>query len=120
MFNNLRLIYMTTKDRNEAQTIGRVLVEERLAACVNILDGMESIYEWNGKIRTESEAILIAKAPYAKVSAITKRVKELHSYDCPAILSITITEQEGNEEYLQWLLRQTGQKRERREPDGNE
>ncbi|MGM0505746.1 MAG: divalent-cation tolerance protein CutA [Bacteroidota bacterium] len=107
MFKNLRLIYITTQDRKEAQHIGQTLVRERLAACVNIIDGMESIYEWNGEIQTESEAILIAKTPYYNVDELTRRVKQLHSYDCPAILSITLTEQEGNEEYLLWLMNQT-------------
>lgn len=107
MFNNLRLIYITTRDRDEARHIGRTLVNERLAACVNIIDGMESIYEWNGEIQTEQEAILIAKTPYYNVDTLTHRVRQLHSYDCPAILSITLTEQEGNEEYLLWLLRQS-------------
>lgn len=107
MFKNLRLIYITTRDRKEARQIGRALVEERLAACVNIIDGMDSIFEWDGEIRMEAEAILIAKTPYYNVDELTRRVRQMHSYDCPAILSITITEQEGNEEYLLWLLRQS-------------
>ncbi|MEX0593156.1 MAG: divalent-cation tolerance protein CutA [Balneolaceae bacterium] len=108
MFKNLRLIYITTQNRDEAREIGRTLVEERLAACVNIIDGMESIYEWNGEIKIGKEAILIAKTPYYNVDRLTRRVRQLHSYQCPAILSITLTEQEGNEAYLDWLLQQSG------------
>ena len=104
MFLNLRLVYITTKDRKEAKTIGRRLVEEKLAACVNIVDGMETIYRWEGEIVEDEEAILIAKTPYHNMHELTERVKELHSYDCPCIISLQLTEQEGNAEYQQWLL----------------
>lgn len=104
MFLNLRLIYITTKDKDEARNIGRKLVEEKLAACVNIVDGMESIYRWEGEIVEEQEAILIAKTPYHNVHDLTDRVKELHSYDCPCIISLQFAEQEGNEEYQKWIL----------------
>jgi len=106
MFKNLRIVYITTSDRDEARTIGRAIVEKRLAACVNIVDGMESIYHWKGQIETANECILIAKTPYHNVSNLTALVKELHSYENPAIVSITLTEQEGNEDYLMWLLRE--------------
>lgn len=104
MFFNLRLVYITTKDKQEAKAIGRKIVKERLAACVNIIDGMESIYEWKGELVEDQEAILIAKTPYHNVKKLTERVKELHSYDMPSILSIQLAEQEGNEEYQHWLL----------------
>lgn len=104
MFYNLRLVYITTKDKKEAKTIGTKLVKEKLAACVNIIDGMESIYRWEGEIVEDKEAILIAKTPYHNVKELTERVKELHSYDCPCVISLQLTEQEGNEEYQQWLL----------------
>src|SRR5699024_10891024 len=105
MFLNLRLVYITTGSKEEAQTIGRKLVEEKLAACVNIIDGMESIYEWKGELVEDQEAILIAKTPYHNVKKLTERVKELHSYEMPSILSIQLAEQEGNEEYQHWLLK---------------
>lgn len=107
MFYNLRLVYITTRDREEARSIGRELVESRLAACVNIVDGMESIYRWKGEIKEERECILIAKTPYHNVNKLTRRVRELHSYDCPCIISLQLAEQEGNEEYQQWLLDET-------------
>ncbi|HLR26650.1 MAG TPA: divalent-cation tolerance protein CutA, partial [Fodinibius sp.] len=75
MFLNLRLVYITTGSKEEAQSIGRKLVEEKLAACVNIVDGMESIYRWEGKIVEDQETILIAKTPYHNVKDLTKRVK---------------------------------------------
>lgn len=110
MFNNLRLVYITTKDKEEARSIGRTLVEEKLTACVNIIDSMEAIYRWEGEIRQENECILIAKTPYHNVKELTERVKELHSYDCPCIISLQLTEQEGNEAYQQWLIRETQKK----------
>jgi len=107
MFYNLRLVYITTGNKEEARKIGKTLVEERLAACVNIIDGMESIYRWEGEVREDNECILIAKTPYHNVKPVTERVKELHSYDCPCVVSLTLTEQEGNEEYLQWLIKES-------------
>ncbi|MEX2435423.1 MAG: divalent-cation tolerance protein CutA [Balneolaceae bacterium] len=104
MFYNLRLIYITAKNREEAKSIGSVLVEEKLAACVNIIDGMETIYRWKGSIETGKECILIAKTGYGKVELLTKRVKELHSYEVPCVISLKVAEQEGNIEYLEWLI----------------
>ncbi len=103
MYRNLRLLYITTANKKEAQHIGRTLVEEKLAACANILDGMESIYSWKGEIQEDQECVLIIKTHYSRVRTITRRVKEMHSYDVPCVISLTITEDEGNEEYLDWL-----------------
>ncbi len=105
MFFNLRLVYITAPNKEEAKFIGRTLVEEQLAACVNIVDGMESIYRWEGEIVEDQETILIAKTPYHNVKDLTKRVEELHNYDCPCVISLQLTEQEGNEEYQHWLLK---------------
>ena len=105
MFFNLRLVYITTSSKEEAKSIGRTLVKEQLAACVNIVDGMESIYRWEGEIVEDQETILIAKTPYHNVKGLTERVKELHSYDCPCVISLQLTEQEGNEEYQHWLIK---------------
>jgi periplasmic divalent cation tolerance protein len=107
MFKNLRLVYITTKNKAEARKIGKEIIENRLAACVNIIDGMESMYHWKGNIETDKETILIAKTPYHNVNGLTKLVKKLHSYECPCIIALTITEQEGNEEYLQWLVKES-------------
>ena len=103
MFKNLRLVYITTGSREEARTIGEELVKERLAACVNIIDGMESIYHWEGNIESDKECILIAKTTFSNIDRLTKRVKDLHSYDVPCVISFNLAEQEGNNEYLNWL-----------------
>lgn len=103
MFKNLRLIYITTKDRNEAEHIAKTLVEEKLAACANIIDNMGSVYRWKDKVVTESECILIAKTSYSNVQLLTQRVKEIHSYEVPCVVSLKISEQEGNPDYINWL-----------------
>ncbi|MEX0660424.1 MAG: divalent-cation tolerance protein CutA [Balneolaceae bacterium] len=103
MTNKLRLIYITTKDRDEAATIGGELVKRKLAACANIINGMESVYWWEGKIETDKECILIAKTTQNNVQKITGLVKELHSYDVPCVISINLEENEGHPEYLKWL-----------------
>ncbi len=97
----VNLIYITTENKMEAERIGRILVEERLAACVNIIDGMNSIYRWEGKIMQDTETVLIAKTVQDKVSALTERVKALHSYDCPCVVALPI--QDGNESFLNWV-----------------
>jgi periplasmic divalent cation tolerance protein len=104
MFRNLRLVYITTSGKEEARKIGEALVKEELAACVNIIDGMESVYRWKGDIVSDSETILIAKTTYSNVARITRKVKELHSYEVPCVVSFNMAEQEGNEEYLNWLM----------------
>ena len=103
MFRNLRVVYITTKDREEARSIGKKLVEEKLAACVNIIDNMESIYRWKGDVLSENETILIAKTTYSNINPLTQKVKELHSYDVPCVITFNISEQEGNSDYLDWL-----------------
>jgi len=94
-------VYITAADRNEALSIGRALVAERLAACVNILDGMTSLYWWNDKMEQGQEAVLIAKTNDELVGRLTQRVRELHSYDCPCVVSWPIAQ--GNADYLRWI-----------------
>lgn len=97
----INLIYITTENKAEAERIGMTLVEERLAACINVIDGMKSIYRWEGKVIQDSETILIAKTVGEKVKALTKRVKALHSYDCPCVVALPITD--GNDAFLNWV-----------------
>jgi periplasmic divalent cation tolerance protein len=95
------LVYLTTSTTDEARAIGTSLVQERLAACANIIGGMESIYWWEGKLETTREGILILKTTHQQLPALTVRTKELHSYDTPCILALPILA--GNAEYLQWI-----------------
>ncbi len=94
-------VYITATDRDEATRIGRTLVEERLAACVNVIDGMTSIYRWEGAVQQETEAVLIAKTTEINVNKLIERVKAIHSYDCPCVVSWPIAA--GNAPYLKWI-----------------
>jgi len=96
-----RLVYMTAGSADEARAIGEALVAEQLAACVNLIEGMTSIYRWQGEVQRESETVLIAKTQQDRVAALTERVKALHSYDCPCVVSIPI--EDGNPDFLAWI-----------------
>jgi periplasmic divalent cation tolerance protein len=97
----LVFVYITAGSRDEAMRIGRTLVEERLAACVNILGGMTSIYRWQGAVETAEETVLVAKTRAGLFDRLTARVKELHSYDVPCVVELPIGR--GNPDYLDWL-----------------
>ena len=98
-------VYVTTESKKEARTIARTLLEERLIACANIIESMQSLYWWEGKIEDSDEAVLIVKTRATHLSALTARVKDLHSYDCPCIVALPITD--GSTDYLSWLARET-------------
>ena len=97
----VNFVYMTAGSKAEAQKIGNTLVEDRLAACVNILDNMQSIYRWEEGIQQDAEVVLIAKTTDNLVSALVDRVKSLHSYDCPCIVSLPILD--GYPPFLDWV-----------------
>jgi len=99
------LIYITAKNKAEARKIGKALVKDRLAACVNIIDGMNSLYWWDGKIQDDKEAILIAKTRQSLTQKVIKKVKSIHSYDCPCIISLPISD--GNKQFLNWIQEET-------------
>jgi periplasmic divalent cation tolerance protein len=94
-------VYITTSGSEEARQIGQALVDEKLAACANIVDGMESIYRWDGNIVQDHEAVLIAKTTGSGLEALEARVKTLHSYDVPCIIALPIAF--GSKEYLDWI-----------------
>lgn len=97
-------VYITTSGKEESKYIGKTLVEENLSACVNIVPSIESIYLWKGEIEEDNESLLIAKTKRDNIDKIIKRVKEIHSYDTPAILAIPIIE--GSKDYLDYLERE--------------
>ena len=98
------LVYITTGDKEEARKIGMALVESRLAACVNIIDRMNSLYRWEGRIQEDQEVILIAKTTEKNVPALKNKVQALHSYECPCIVCLPVTD--GHEPFLQWVRKQ--------------
>jgi periplasmic divalent cation tolerance protein len=87
---DLSLVYITCNNHDEAKRIGHTLIEEKLVACVNIIDPVTSIYRWQDEIRESTEVILIAKTRSSLTSTIIKRVQELHSYDCPCITAVPL------------------------------
>jgi periplasmic divalent cation tolerance protein len=95
------LCYITAGSKDEALRIGRAVVEERLAACANVLDGMTSVYWWKGALEQADEAVLIVKTRAELVDRLTARVRELHGYDCPCVISLPIAG--GNPDYLAWI-----------------
>ncbi len=98
-------VYVTTKDSAEALRIGRVIVEEKLAACANVIDGMKSIYRWENKIVEDAETVLVMKTAEDRVASLTLRVKEIHSYSIPCIVALPI--ESGNANYLEWIEKET-------------
>ena len=99
------MVYITVESTEEAEIIGRNLVARRLAACVNIIDNMRSIYHWEGKVDSGNEVILIAKTKNALVNELTEHVKTLHSYDCPCIVTLPI--EDGNIDFINWVRNET-------------
>ena len=98
-------VCITTNDHVESVEIGRALVEAYLAACVNIIDPVTSIYWWAGIVQEDSETVLVVKTRDELVVKITERVKALHSYSCPSVVALPI--ESGNPDYLEWIARET-------------
>jgi periplasmic divalent cation tolerance protein len=98
-------VLVTCGSEDQALTIGRVLVEERLAACVNLFQSVRSLYRWEGKLCDETEWLLVVKTRASLFSALEDRVTSLHSYVVPEIIAIPITK--GHGPYLQWILDNT-------------
>ncbi|HEY4134736.1 MAG TPA: divalent-cation tolerance protein CutA [Alphaproteobacteria bacterium] len=101
----IMMAYVTASSRAEALTLGRALVEERLAACANVFEGATSIYRWGDKLQEEAEAILILKTRAELIEALTARLRDLHSYDLPCVVAWRIDG--GNPPYLDWVRAET-------------
>ncbi len=94
-------VYITAGSHDEAGTIASALVEENLAACVNIFPDVHSIYRWQGKVEHVDECVIIAKTSSDRFDAVKKRVKELHAYKCPCVVAWPI--ENGDEGFLSWM-----------------
>lgn len=104
------LVYITVGDPAEADTIANAIVQQRLAACANILPGMRSIYHWQGKVETGAETVVLFKTRTALFDQLAARVKELHSYDTPCIVAMPLTQ--ATPDYFGWIMDET-------QPDNN-
>lgn len=99
------LVYVTTANQDQALAIARTVVEERLAACGNVLGTIQSVYWWEGKLEQDTEAALVLKTRAELVEALVERVRALHSYSCPCVVALPITA--GNGAFLDWIGAET-------------
>lgn len=99
------VVYITAPSEDAAAVIARALVEQKLAACVNIVRNIRSIYSWQGKIEDDAEVLMIVKTQKKHFTALSEKVKELHSYDIPEIIALPILK--GSDDYLEWIKAST-------------
>ncbi len=99
------VVIVTASNEDEAAKIGRTLVDERLAACANIVPKIRSIYRWEGKVQDDPEALMLIKTTTERFEELEARVKELHSYSVPEIIAIPIGA--GSSHYLSWIEEST-------------
>ncbi len=102
---DIRVVYITCANIEEAKKIGREIVEKRFAACANIIDKIDSFYWWEGKLQEDKEALIIAKTRSSLVNELIKKVKDIHSYECPCIVTLPVLE--GNTDFLEWIIEET-------------
>ncbi len=95
------VVLITTSNMDEAAKIGRALVDEGLAACANIVEGVRSIYRWKGEVCDDRECLMVVKTTVANFDAMEKRVRELHSYEVPEVIALPIVK--GSKPYLDWV-----------------
>jgi periplasmic divalent cation tolerance protein len=96
-----KIILSTTGSREEAQEIARALVERKLAACVNIVGPVESVYRWQGAVETSEEFLLIVKTTGAAYGRVRDLIRQLHSYELPECVELSI--EDGLPQYLEWI-----------------
>ncbi|XP_057787615.1 protein CutA, chloroplastic-like isoform X3 [Salvia miltiorrhiza] len=99
------VVYVTVPNKEAGKKLAESIVKERLAACVNRVPGVESVYEWKGEIQTDSEELLIIKTRESLLEALTEHVKANHEYEVPEVISLPITG--GNLQYLEWIKNST-------------
>src|SRR5207245_1061165 len=99
------LVFTTLPNADKAADVARALVEERLAACANLLPAVRSIYRWEGKIQDDNEVLVLFKTRAENVERLKARILELHPYEVPEVLAVPI--ESGYQAYLEWLENQT-------------
>ncbi|CAA3022240.1 chloroplastic [Olea europaea subsp. europaea] len=99
------VVYVTVPNKEAGKKLAESIVKERLAACVNRVPGVESVYEWKGEIQTDSEELLIIKTRESLLDALTEHVRKNHEYEVPEVIALPITG--GNLPYLEWLRNST-------------
>src|SRR6185369_1559189 len=99
------LVLTTAPDDDRAEAWARTLVEERLAACVNVHGPMTSFYRWKGVVERDAERQMVIKTTRERVATMRERLRELHSYELPEFVVLSV--EEGSDEYLKWVVEQT-------------
>jgi periplasmic divalent cation tolerance protein len=94
-------VFITAPDEEEAAKIAKALVDEKLAACANIIKGVRSIYRWEDKVEDEAEVFMVVKTRRALFGSLAARVKQLHSYSVPEVIALPVVE--GSADYLDWI-----------------
>jgi periplasmic divalent cation tolerance protein len=100
--DSARIVLTTTANLDEANRLGRILVEERLVACASLIPAVESIYSWKGKVETSSETLLMLKTSSDQLTALESRLHQLHSYETPEFLVLAV--EAGSHAYLAWMF----------------
>jgi periplasmic divalent cation tolerance protein len=95
------IVFCTCADEQEALRLAKVLVERRLAACVNVLPRLQSVYRWEGDVKLESEYLLLMKTTEDRFPALRDDITELHSYEVPEVLAVPVWG--GSDKYLAWI-----------------
>ena len=100
--SSARIVLTTASNPDEANHLGRTLVEERLAVCATLIPAVESIYRWKGKLETSSETLLMLKTGSEQIAALDARLHQLHSYETPEFLVLPV--EAGSHAYLEWMF----------------
>lgn len=95
------VIFITCPNKKEASRIAKALIKNKLAACVNIIENIKSIFWWQGKVDCSGEVLLTIKSKKTKLAAIIKRVESMHSYEVVEVIALPIIG--GNKKYLEWI-----------------
>jgi periplasmic divalent cation tolerance protein len=100
------VVLVTAPSPDQAAEIARALVEERLAACGNVVPAIRSIYRWEGKVHEDAEALLVLKTTRGRFEALRDRVLALHPYDVPEVIALPV--EAGSADYLAWIAAESG------------
>ncbi len=100
------VVLVTASSADEASRLARAVVDERLAACVNLVAGVRSIYRWQGEVCEDQETLLVIKTGRASFARLERRIAELHSYDVPEVIALPV--ERGAATYLTWIATQVG------------
>ncbi len=106
---NVLIVFVTVSSQEEGERIGSSLVESKLAACVNVLPQVSSIFSWQGKIEKDGEVLLLIKTTSERMDDLAAKIKEMHSYDVPEILAVPVFA--GSRDYIDWVHQETNPKK---------